>query len=216
MRHKHGKEVSIMKKQHIMAILFLSAVWGLSEAFIGGWMYNAGMRQAPAIILAVVAMGVMAITKVYVPKPGSVIALAAMAMLYKFLNTPFFACHLLAILMLGISFEVVHALAKGRRMPLVGLLATYVGFASFAAMMVLVFRYEHWTNPGWSKVIDYVAVTGSLAALGAALIVPLADRFARTLVEQPERKLALPNWAVMSAACAGAWAFAIIRGITVL
>jgi len=205
-----------MKKQHILAILFLSGVWGLSEALFGGWMYGAGMQLAPAVILTVAAMGIMAIAKVYVPIAGSAIAVAALAMLYKFLNQPFFACHLLAILLLGISFEVVYALTRGRYKPLIGLAATYTGFAVFAAMMILVFRYSWWTNPGWSKALNYVGVTGSIAAALSAVAVPLADLFARRLQEHPARKLAIPNWAVLSAASAGAWVFAVVRGLMVI
>jgi ABC-type thiamin/hydroxymethylpyrimidine transport system permease subunit len=205
-----------MKKQHILAVLFLSGVWGLSEALLGGWMYSAGMRMAPAVILTVVAMGVMAIAKVYVPSVGSAIVVAGLAMLYKFLNQPFFACHLFAILLLGISFEVVFAITRGRRKPLIGLAATYMGFALFAVMMVFVFRYSWWTNPGWSKALSYVGVTGSIAAMFSAVAVPLGDRFARRLQQDSTLKLPMPNWAVLSATSAVVWAFAIVHGLLVL
>jgi len=201
-----------MKKQQILAVLFLSGVWGLSEALIGGWMYSAGMRQAPAIILTVAAMGVMAIAKRYAPAAGSAIIVAALAMLYKFLNQPFFACHLLAILLLGVSFEIVYAAAKGRGKPIIGLLATYAGFAVFATMMT-VLGYNNWT---WSKAMNYVGVSGSIAAAFSAAAVPLADLLAQRLQDQPTRRLAIPNWAVLSAASAGAWAFAVVRGLMVI
>ena len=201
-----------MKKHHIPAVLFLSGVWGLSEALLGGWMYSEGMRQAPAIILTVAAMGVMAAAKRYAPAAGSAIAVAALAMLYKFLNQPFFACHLLAILLLGISFEIVHAATRGRGKPVIGLLATFAGFAVFAAMMT-VLGYNNWT---WSKAINYVGVTGSIAAAFSAAAVSLADLLARRLQEQPTRRLAIPNWAVLSAASAGVWVFAVVRGLMVI
>ena len=205
-----------MKKQHLLAILFLSGVWGLSEALLGGWMYSVGMRHAPVVILTVVAMGVMAIAKVHVPTAGSAILVAALAMLYKFLNQPFFACHLFAILLLGISFEAVYAITRGRHKPLIGLAATYLGFALFAVMMIAVFRYSWWTNPGWSKALAHVGVTGSIAAAFSAVTVPLADRFARGLQRHPTRKLAIPNWVVLSATSSVVWVFAIVRGLLVI
>jgi len=204
-----------MKKQHVLAVLFLSGLWGLSEAVLGGWMYRAGMRDVPAVVLAVMAMGVLAVTKVYVPAVGSAIAVAALAMLYKFLNQPFFACHLLAILFLGAGFEALHAVTRGRFKPLIGLGGTYLAFGLFAVTITFVFRYAWWADAGWPKVLRYVGLTGSIAAACSAAVVPLADRLARQLARRPEGKPAMPAWAVLSAATAAAWAFAVVRVIWV-
>ncbi len=205
------RKYRIMKKQHLLAVLFFSGVWGLCEAVLGGWMYAAGMRRAPAVVLGVIAMGVLAVAKRYVPVAGSAIAIAALAMLYKFLNQPFFACHLLGILMLGVGFEAVWTLSRGRYKPLIGAAATYLGFALFAVTITYVFRYEHWVRPGWAKVLDYVGITGSIAAAFSAVVVPLADRLAGTLQRRTERKSARGGWGILSAACAAVWVFAVVR-----
>ncbi len=200
-----------MKKQHIIAVLFFSGVWGLAEAVLGGWMYAVNMHRTPAIILAAVAMGVLVMAKRYVPVAGSAVAVAALAMLYKFLNQPFFACHLLAIFMLGVGFEAAWTLARGRHIMLIAPAATYLGFTLFAVLSSFVFRNPHWVGPGWPKILDYIGITGTIAAACSAVVAPLADRLTGVLRRRGRHKTAVPTWRILSAVGAAAWVFAIVR-----
>lgn len=200
-----------MKKGYLLGILFFSGLWGLSEAVLGGWLYAAGVRQVSSIVLAVIAFAILTLARVYVPLPGSSAAIGALAMLYKFLNEPFFACHLLGIFLLGAAFDVAFSLARGRHKPIIGLAATYLGFALFALSITYVFRYSVWIDEGWPKVLRYVGVTGTIAALCNAVVVPLADGLGRGLLARTGERTSLRTWAVggSSLAMAVLWVFAV-------
>ncbi len=202
-----------MKKEHILAILFFSGLWGLSEAVLGGRLYAAGMNDAACVILAVVALGILAAARACVPWGGSSTAIAALAMLYKFLNAPFFACHLLAILFLGAAFDAAYSLARGKYKPVIGAAATWVGFAAFALLTTYVFRYRWWADEGWPKVFHYVAVNGTLAAVCNAVVVPMGDRLARRLMDRSSRRIALRAYALpaLSVVTLGVWVLAAVQ-----
>ena len=202
-----------MKKQYMLGILFCGGLWGVSEAALGGWMYSAGMRQVSPVMLTVIAFAILAVARVYVPLPGSSTAIGALAMLFKFLNEPFFACHLLAIFLLGASFDLVYSLARGRRKPLIGLASTYLGFALFALLITYAIQYSYWIKEGWPKVLHYVGYIGTIAAVCNAVVVPLGDLLGRKMSQRAAGGIAQRAWAFRSVAAAttALWVFALIR-----
>ena len=90
-----------MKKEYILAVLFFGGLWGLSEAVLGDALYRVNMPYA-SVPLTAIGFLMMTIARVYYPRRGTATLVAACAMLYKFLNVPFFACHLLGILLLSV------------------------------------------------------------------------------------------------------------------
>ena len=50
------------------------------------------------------------------------------------------------------------------------------------------FRYEYWVAAGFTKIISHVGISGSIAALGCAVVVPLSFR----LGERLKAKYAMP------------------------
>lgn len=161
-----------MKKGYVLGILFFGTIWGLSEAGLGGWLYAAKVPQA-SVYLALVAFAVLTVARAYFPQVGTATAIASCAMLYKVLNAQFFACHLLGVVLLGLSYDVVFNGLKFKNRSLSAVTSTYLGFALFAVMITYVVRYPHWADVGWPKVLWYVGVSGSLAAAGNAVLVPL-------------------------------------------
>ena len=95
-----------MKKNYLLGILFFSGLWGMSEAGLGGVLYRAHIPHA-SVPLTIIGFIILSLARVYLPQKGSSTLIGAIAMLYKFLNAPFFACHLLAIFLLGLSYDVV-------------------------------------------------------------------------------------------------------------
>ena len=83
-----------MKREYILGVLFFGGVWGLSEAVLGGALYAAQVPYA-SVPLTVVGLAVLTLARSYFPQKGTATLIAACAMLYKFLNSPFFGCHLL-------------------------------------------------------------------------------------------------------------------------
>jgi len=201
-----------MKRQHVLGIVLCGGLWGLSEALLGGRLYAAGFRQAAPVVLAVVAFAILTVGRLHVPWPGSSAAIAALAMLFKFLNEPFFACHLLGIFLLGAAFDAAWSLARGRTQPIVGAAATYAGFALFALTITYVFRYHYWVVGGWPKVAWHVGVLGTIAAACNAVVVPLAAAADKRIAALSARHASWRVWASRAGAAAAAalWAFAVV------
>ncbi len=100
-----------MKKECVLGILFFSGLWGISEAALGGALYGAHVSYA-SVPLMVIGLVILTFAGVYFPTVGMATAIAACAMLYKFLNEPFFACHLLGILLIGICYDLFFAVLR--------------------------------------------------------------------------------------------------------
>jgi len=162
-----------MKRDYLLGVLFFGSLWGASEAILGGFLYRANIPSA-SIPLTIIAFIILTIAKLYLPQKGSATIIASIAMLYKFLNTPFFACHLLAIFLLGLSYDLVFHLSKIKSKALLGLLATYLGYIFFALTITYIFRYHYWIGESLPKIIRYVGISGTLAALFNSIAVPVS------------------------------------------
>ena len=200
-----------MKKEHILGILFLGGLWGILEAVLGGALYRAEVPYA-SVPLIIIGFAVMTIAKVYFPQIGIATLIAACAMLYKFLNVPFFACHLLGILLTGICYDLFFSVFKIKNRSLSAAAAVYLNYTLFALMITYVFRYEHWVQTGFAEVLRHVGIGGSMAALGCAVLVPscfrLGERLKTNLVTPFNLRLQWVPGGVL-AATIGLWAFSL-------
>lgn len=200
-----------MKKEYILGILFFSGLWGISEAVLGDALYRADVPYA-SVPLTVIGFVILTFARAYFPQNGTATLIAACAMLYKFLNTPFFACHLLGILLMGVCYDVAFGAFKIKNRSLCAVAATYLSYILFALMITYVFRYEHWVAAGFNKVLRHIGIGGSVAALGCAVFVPLSFRLGERLkakFDMPFRlRLQLASGGV-SVVTAGLWVFGI-------
>jgi len=164
-----------MRKEHILAILFFACLWGVSEVVLGGFLKSAHVPYYSAP-LTVVALMILTVARHYLPQRGSATAIASIAMLFKFLNVQFFACHFLAMLLLGLSYDLASGLLKTRNKAVLGLTATYSGYILFALLITYVFRYQSWSEAGLERVLRYVGISGTLAAVVNLAAVPACHR----------------------------------------
>jgi len=172
-----------MRKDFLLGILFFGSLWGVLEASLGGYLYQNHIPYA-SIPLTIIAFIILTIAKVYFPKGYSATFIACVAMLYKFLNTPFFGCHLLAIFLLGLSYDLVSSLFKIKTKALIGLLATYLGYMLFAFTITYIFRYHYWIEEGLPRIVRYVGISGTLAALANFIAVPLSFNLGQSLKQR--------------------------------
>jgi ABC-type thiamin/hydroxymethylpyrimidine transport system permease subunit len=179
--------MSKMKKEYVLGILFFSGLWGVSEVVLGGALYRLDVPYA-SVPLTVIGFTILTFARVYFPQKGTATAIAGCAMLYKFLNEPFFACHLLGIFVMGLCYDVVFDVFKMRNLSLRAVLATYLNYALFALMITYVFRYNYWVQGGLGRVLEHIAIAGTMAAVGSAVFVPLSFRFGQQL----KTKFAMP------------------------
>ncbi|MHC4155476.1 MAG: hypothetical protein ACYST6_11220 [Planctomycetota bacterium] len=198
-----------MRKEIVLGVLFFSGIWGLCEAVLGGALYAAAVPHA-SVVLTACGLVILSFAGVYFPHKGIPSAIAGCAMLYKFLNEPFFACHLVGILLTGLCYDLVFNVLKARNRAVAAAGTVYVSYALFALLMTYIIRYEHWAQAGAGKVLNHVLVSGSIAALACALLVPLAYRIGGRLKKgysmpfAPSRRL-VPSGVLLAAA--GLWVF---------
>ena len=200
-----------MKKEHILGILFFGGLWGISEAVLGDALYSNNVPYA-SVPLTVIGFIILTFAGVYFPQKGTATLIAACAMFYKFLNKPFFACHILGILLLGICYDIFFSVSRIKNRAVCAVLATYLGYALFALMITYLFRYEHWVQAGFGKVLRHVGISGSIAALGCSVFVPLAfglgEKFKAKRPMPFRLRLELAP-AAISLTGAGLWVFAM-------
>ncbi|UCG56048.1 MAG: hypothetical protein JSU70_14390 [Phycisphaerales bacterium] len=200
-----------MKVERVLGVLFFGGVWGLSEAVLGDTLYSANVPYA-SVPLTVIGFVVMTLASVYFPQRGTVTLIAACAMLYKFFNEPFFACHLLGIFMTGVCYDLFFRVLSVKSRSLAAAAATYMSYALFALMITYVGRYEHWVQGGISAVVRHIVISGSMAALGAAALVPLSFRLGEKLRARFATPFALRQHVALggvSAVTLGLWAFCL-------
>jgi len=169
-----------MKRDYILQILFFSGLWGLCEAVLGGYLYRINYEYA-SVPLTAIGFMILTIAAIRLPQKGSLVLIGAVAMLYKFLNEPFFACHFLGIFLLGFSYEVALRVFKIRSKAGLGILATYLGYALFGFTITYLFRYHYWIEEGMPKLIYYIVTSGTVAAMINAVLVPLTHSVAQAI-----------------------------------
>ncbi len=201
-----------MSRQYVLGTLFFGAIWGLSEATLGDALYRAGVPYA-SVPLTAIGFVVLTFARAYFPRPGTATLIASFALLYKFLNAPFFACHLLGIVLTGVCYDVFFNVLRMRTAWLAAGLATYVNYAAFALMITYVARYEHWVQGGFGKILEHVGVGGSMAALACAVLVPLSrwlsDKL-KTAVPTPFAWRGAPVPATVTVLTAGLWVLGVL------
>jgi hypothetical protein len=159
-------------------LLLYGSLWGIGEVIAGGMLYRDTVPFA-SVWLAAWALFVLALARGVLNKPGSSTIIGAFAVIFKAVNTTPFFCHLLAIFFLGLAFDIASSLLMKHerkisyRSNISGALSAYGGYALFALVITYVVRYEHWALGGLTKVLHYIFVSGSLAALTSVIAVPL-------------------------------------------
>ena len=193
-----------------LGFLFFGSIWGFSEATFGDWLYSQEIPHA-SIYLATIAFIIIASSKVFLSYRWTGTLIGLIAMLFKLVNVPFFACHLLAIFLLGAGFdiacELVNRFYRERfSLPIIGMVGNYIGRVLFAVIITYVVQYYYWTEVGLPKVIDYIFISGSISALVGAVAVPIGNLLGKNVREFSWPKLH-PRFAIVSvlAGTLGIW-----------
>ena len=177
-----------MFRKELIPIVFFGSIWGFLETTGGSALYNANVPYSD-IILSIIAIGILGISFIFVSRPGSITLIAVTACLFRLINAGPYYCHLLAILSLGLGFDIIAKLIK-REKPIwiSGALGTWLGYVIFVFSITYLFRYHYWTYGGFAKVLKYIGLNGSLAALGAAITSLFGYNFGKVLYRAFKKK----------------------------
>jgi len=190
----------------MVCLAVLASAWGLTE-LIGG----------ETVLLTAVALFLLAAARALLNRPGSSTAIAAVAVLFKSVNTAPFLCHLAGIILLGVAFDLAATvLWREDRKPFLraaftGVLGSYLSCFLFAASMAWVFKFRHWPDGGLEGIGEYTLSSGSRGALTALVAVPLGLWLGRLLARQA---VGHPRMALRAAvvACLALWVFGPFAG----
>ena len=183
-------------------ILLFGSLWGINEVMTGEFLFHNQVFLA-SVWLAAWAFFILAVGRGVVNRPGTSALIAAIAAGFKLVNGPPFYCHLLAIFLLGVGFDLAASLVLKKesraafRQGLTGVLGAYGGFALFALIITYVIRYKYWVAGGSAKVLEHIFVDGSVAAIVSAFLVPLGYRIGSVGWPALERH---PRWSSAAAA----------------
>jgi hypothetical protein len=97
------------------------------------------------------------------------------------MNTPFFACHFLGILLTGICFDIFFSVFKLKNKSLSSIGTVYLSYAAFALMITYLFRYDYWAQAGFANVVNHIGIGGTFAAALCAVAVPLTFQLGHKL-----------------------------------
>ena len=172
-------------KKMLLIILIFGSLWGCIEVFAGGALKEVIPRSS--VVPTILGLAVLASARFLVRTPGSSTAIAAVAMLFRLTNAGGYFCHLWAIFLIGVSFDIVVSLLgsrweKTKWQGLAGVSSAYLTTSLFSLTLTYIIQYEWWAVPGLPKVLDYIGINGSLIAVGALFLVPLGYKLGKSLM----------------------------------
>lgn len=172
-----------MTKKTLLVILVFGSLWGCIEVFSSVYLNIPRSSVIPTIL----GLAVLAAARFLVKTPGSSTAIGTMALLFRLITAGHYYCHLWAILLIGVSFDIVVSLLgsrwqKTKWQGLAGISSAYLATALFSITMTYIIQYEYWASIGLPKVLDYIGINGSLIAAGALLFVPLGYKLGKPLM----------------------------------
>ena len=175
-------ETIVSKRNALLIILLYGTVWGCVEAGMGLLPKYPFSSVPPTLI----GLMLLALARAYLPERGSSTAIGAIAMLYRAMTIQGWPCHIWAVLLIGVSFDIVATLVCKRNEKLAwriisGPATAYLAYVLFAFTMTYIMLYippmrscaHWWVVGGLPKIVDYVGKSGSLAAVGSLIAVPL-------------------------------------------
>jgi len=164
-------------------IAVFGTIWGTIELFGGDLMrvYNLPHKAA---ILSALGIGILLVSKRFVPHLGSAVAVGVIACLYKLTSNGFYSCQLLAVMIHALTFDLayfwlhekIERSARARALAAIGI--TAVSFTVFGFVNTYVIPEPHWAERGLNGIAEYLRGSGVIGALLGIIIMEFAHRLA--------------------------------------
>jgi hypothetical protein len=164
-------------RQTLLTILLFGSVWGGLEAIVTASMRGGEGPISRSVFLALIAVLVLSYARFALPYRGSILAIGVVAAGFKFLGLPdLYMCQLAGVVGQALVLEVMFSMfeARGRAasfgtMVVSVFLAGYVNAIFFCASQAYLFQNHWWADRGMTGLIEWVATSGTQAALASAL-----------------------------------------------
>lgn len=159
-------------KKFLIITLLFGSIWGCLEVLLNDSLSIINISRLE-IFLAAAGILVLAAARIIYNKPGSSLLIGIIAALYKVFAVAFFPCQMLAVIIEAAAFDLIYSYADKRveeRNPLrgfIGSISAYLGFAAFALSITYMVRNSYWVAGGIPRIIDYIFISGSYAALAS-------------------------------------------------
>jgi hypothetical protein len=105
------RRMKITSMRQLAWLAAFGSLWGMSEVFIGGALYNANVPRA-SVYLSVWAIFILVVARGVLNRPGSSTAVGIIGAAYKLVNAAPFFCHIYGILFLAIAFDLAFSLLR--------------------------------------------------------------------------------------------------------
>jgi len=164
-------------RRYIFLLLVCATLWGIYEFAVGGWLYGHHIPKSSVYLTA----GALLLLGMSMRLPiGSGAIISALAMLFKFMNHPFYACHMVAIFLIGVSYDISRILwrrysSRNYYPVVVGFSTGYLSAIMFSLTITYLVQHPHWVG-GLPQVINYIGVQGTMFAIAGTVMVPLGVR----------------------------------------
>ena len=167
------REQIMTKYEKILVLLVLGSLWGALELFGRDIFRAIGLEQKSPLLFGL-GIIILYASKRLVDFPGSVVAMALIAGLFKTASSYFFPCQFAAVMVNGIVFDAAYSTFKGRLdssliyRTLAAPVIVYASYTIFALFTTYVLRQGSWVAEGWAGIRSYLlsdAVNASLIAI---------------------------------------------------
>lgn len=156
-------------RKSYLGLILMGSLVGLNETLLG----SISMPHYRSVVLSSITLLLLVLARLLYPKPGTSLAVTAVAVVFKLTNLGVMFCKPAALLVLGASFEVFASLIIARnsfrylRYALTPALAALAAFSLFAGLETFIVKNPYWSMARFS---NYILINGSLAALCSGLL----------------------------------------------
>ena len=173
--------------------MLFGSLWGINELLTGEFLSARNVDNA-SLILSAAAIFILAASRGMINKPGSSTLVGFIAAVFKLVHVAPFYCHLAAIFILGVMFDLITSIFlrknadRSVKQAFTGSASAFSNNALFGFLMTYAFRYKYWISDGNKKMVDHIFIDGSLLAFLALFLTPLGFKIGLALKKISSRQ----------------------------
>jgi len=185
------------KKKLILGIILFGSIWGGLEA-LGISIMRTFDFSFKSPFLAATGILILGAARMMIPRRGTTFLMGLVAAGFKFLTLPqILFCQVAAVAVqaavmdLAFSYAEKRGLSKWFSLGTVGVFAMYLNYSLFSLLQTYVVLNPFWVDKGFSGVLNYTLLEGSVAAALCFFCINLGFGLGRSLAPSFDQLQAL-------------------------